>query len=74
MKIALELDPTNSTRMYQAARVSNANRRPDEALAWLQKAIAAGYQTFEIEHDPEFADLRSSPAYRNQFMKGSART
>lgn len=74
MKIALELDPANSARMYQAARVSQANGRQQEAVAWLEKAVAAGYQMSELEHDPEFGELRSSAVYRNRFVKSGSPT
>jgi tetratricopeptide (TPR) repeat protein len=66
MKRALEIDPQNPTRMYQAARVANASQNPDEAITWLHRAIAAGYQLFELDRDPEFGALRSTKAYRDR--------
>ncbi len=66
---ALDLDPENPTRMYQAARVANARRDTAAAVSWLKRALSAGYQQFEIERDPEFSDLRGSEAFRALFNK-----
>jgi tetratricopeptide (TPR) repeat protein len=74
MKRALEIDPQNPTRMYQAARVANASQNPDEAITWLHRAIAAGYQLFELDRDPEFATLRSTKAYRDRIITNGSPT
>jgi len=69
MKKALELDPENPTRMYQAARVAKARGDTAESVAWLKRALSAGYQRFEIERDPEFNDLRGSETFRALLKK-----
>jgi len=64
IKRALDLEPENPTRMYQAARVANMGGNSDEALFWLRRALEAGAERYEIERDPEFANLRASETFR----------
>jgi hypothetical protein len=33
------------------------------ALAWLEKALAAGYQRERVERSPSLAELRKDPRY-----------
>src|SRR6185436_14515610 len=61
---ALAADPTNVRIMYRAAVIANTNSDPSTAVRWLSKALAGGYRRDEIEHDPEFALLRDSDAYK----------
>jgi len=70
---ALELDPKNPSRMFQAARVANFNGNPAEAVAWLRRAIDAGYGQLEMQRDPEFKALRETEVFRSAF-KNSVRS
>jgi serine/threonine protein kinase/tetratricopeptide (TPR) repeat protein len=65
---ALADDPTNVDTMYRAAVIANAHGDSPDALRWLSRALANGYQKGEIERDPEFALLRNSDAYK-QLMR-----
>jgi len=62
---ALADDPTNVDTMYRAAVIANAQHDSATALRWLRQALAHGYQKGEIDHDPEFALLRESDAYKH---------
>lgn len=64
---ATKLEPENATRMYQAARVANLSGRQTDAISWLSRALAEGYQKFEIEHDPEFRTLRATDGFHVLF-------
>ncbi|MEO8034036.1 MAG: tetratricopeptide repeat protein, partial [Acidobacteriota bacterium] len=75
MDDATTLEPQNATRMYQAARVANLSGRGTDAISWLTRALAAGYQQYEIEHDPEFRNLRATDAFQALFeRKGTSHT
>jgi len=64
MNLSLEIDPSDSGMVYQAAVISNIAGRREEALRMLAKAIKAGYSRADVEHDPELANLRDSEEYR----------
>lgn len=61
---ALQLQPDDPSRMYQAARVANLAGRQQEAISMLRKALAKGYQRYEVDHDPEFAALRKTAQFQ----------
>jgi serine/threonine protein kinase/tetratricopeptide (TPR) repeat protein len=66
---ALELEPKNPTRMFQAARVANLRGDSSGAVSWLRRAIDAGSGELEIQRDPEFRELRRTDAFRIAFRK-----
>ncbi|HEX6177958.1 MAG TPA: tetratricopeptide repeat protein, partial [Thermoanaerobaculia bacterium] len=72
MSEALELDPNNPSRFYQAARVANLAGKTNDAIAWLKRAEAAGYGAFELQRDPEFAALRGTTAFKTAFNSAGA--
>ena len=55
---ALELEPRNAILAYEAACVSNIGGSEDETIARLSQALRLGFTPADIEHDPEFANLR----------------
>jgi eukaryotic-like serine/threonine-protein kinase len=67
MQQALATDPANRRIMYKAAVVANVDGRDAEAVGWLTKAVAQGYDRSEIQRDPEFAVLRNSDVYKHAF-------
>lgn len=61
---ALELQPQNPERFYQAARVANLAGNEAEAISWLKRALASGSFFLEVQRHPEFARLRETQAVR----------
>lgn len=62
---ALVLDPDNSTNIYNMACVKALTNRPDDAMAYLERAAGAGFTDFiHIEQDPDLASLKSLPRYK----------
>jgi serine/threonine protein kinase/tetratricopeptide (TPR) repeat protein len=70
IKRSLATDPTNRMVLYKAAVVANIAGNDAQAVSWLTKAIAAGYDRAESQRDPEFALLRNSDAYKTAFRIG----
>ncbi len=71
---ALEIAPGNPDFFYDAAVISNLLGRSGDAIGWLRRAVDAGLGVRQIEHDPEFQDLRKSPEFRNAFSEKTARS
>jgi len=65
MERALALDQNDPNVMSDAATVSALAGRDDDALAWLGKAVAAGYCRQIVERQPEFARLSQNPKFRS---------
>lgn len=66
---ALALDPNNPTNIYNMACVKAVTKRPDEALAYLERAADAGFVDFiHIENDTDLVSLRDLPRYKT-FLK-----
>ncbi len=63
MQKALALDDKNPNVLSDAATVAALAGRTDEALAWLKKAVAAGYCPAIILRQPEFSALRNRPEF-----------
>ncbi|HEY7862074.1 MAG TPA: tetratricopeptide repeat protein, partial [Thermoanaerobaculia bacterium] len=61
---ALALEPKNPERLYDCAVVEAAAGRPEQALERLEKALAAGLTPAIPEKDPEMAEVRKLPGYR----------
>ena len=57
------LGPEEGVVMYVLAGVYEQLGDRTTALAWLQKAIAAGYQRERIERSPSLSELRKDPRY-----------
>jgi tetratricopeptide (TPR) repeat protein len=66
---ALQLEPRNPSRMFQAARVANFSGDLEGAVTWLRRAVEAGYGDFEVQRDPEFQKLRETEAFRAAFRR-----
>ena len=60
-RAAVEKD---ETCLFKSALVYELAGDRTAALAWLGRAMAAGYSMHEIVHEPELAALRSDPRYR----------
>ena len=50
---------------YFAAKTYNVLGDRDQSLAWLDKAVGAGYSSAEITHTVEFDSLRKDPRFPN---------
>jgi len=64
---ALATDPKDREILYKAAVVENVTGHDAEAVRWLTKAVAAGYDRSQMQRDPEFAMLRNSDSYKKAF-------
>ncbi len=58
IRTALRADPTNATFLYKAALVANTEGHADEALRFLESALARNYSRADIDHEREFDNLR----------------
>ncbi|HUR80153.1 MAG TPA: tetratricopeptide repeat protein, partial [Thermoanaerobaculia bacterium] len=61
---ALELDPTNTNVLYRAAVIALLRGNSDAAVSWIERAVANGYPTRELQSDPELEALRALPSFR----------
>ena len=71
-----EAAPADQDVIFNLAIAHELTGQRDRALAALQHAIAAGYSTYQIAHEPELALLRSDPRYSRLISSssGSKRT
>jgi len=65
MARAIALDPKEPDLFSDAAIVAALVGRDADALAWLRKAVAAGYCRQTIAAQPEFARFRDNPDFRS---------
>jgi len=63
--IALQIDPTNSDALYHAAVTAHLRGDNAGALGWLGRAVRAGYAASNVDRDPEWKALRTSPEFRD---------
>jgi hypothetical protein len=62
---ALILEPDNATNIYNMACVKAVTNRPNDAMAYLERAADAGFTDFiHIDQDPDLASLKSLPRYK----------
>jgi tetratricopeptide (TPR) repeat protein/TolB-like protein len=71
MRVALEADPTNPSVLYHAAVVNALRGAPDSAVAWLERAVGAGYPAADAERDPMLESLRHLPSFRKAISSKS---
>ncbi|HEU4889750.1 MAG TPA: tetratricopeptide repeat protein, partial [Thermoanaerobaculia bacterium] len=57
---ALELEPKDPTLAYEAALVANLSGSEEEAATRLAQSLRLGFSPSDVEHDPEFANMRKS--------------
>jgi serine/threonine-protein kinase len=65
---ALEIEPGNPDYFYDAAIVSNLMGKDEDAIGWLRQAVDGGFGVRQIESEPEFRNLRKTPAYQKVFL------
>lgn len=65
LKLALRIDPTNANVLYYAAVIADIRGDRDEAVSWLERAIASGRPADDAARDPELANLRNDPQFRH---------
>jgi hypothetical protein len=58
-----QLGPEDATVLFVLAGVYEQLGDRTAALAWLEKAIAAGYQRERIERSPSMTEVRKDPRY-----------
>ena len=68
IRAALQLEPENPARMFQAGRVANLTGNPVEAVSWFRRAHDREFGRYELPRDPEFAELRLTDPYRAVFV------
>ena len=61
---ALKLAPTNGDVLFRAAIVYNHFNQPEQAIAYLNKAIQAGYSRTVVRDTSDFANLTQNPQFR----------
>ena len=64
---ALEIAPDDPDVRFQAALVHNQLGEAEQALGWLEKAVAAGSSLTMIRDTPDFDRLRASPRFQALF-------
>ncbi|MFN2387977.1 MAG: tetratricopeptide repeat protein, partial [Thermoanaerobaculia bacterium] len=69
---ALEIEPNNPDAFVQAAVVATLDEKPDEALRWIERAVAAGVGADQLQSEPEFRNLRDLPAFREALTRKAA--
>ncbi len=62
---ALKESPNEVGILYRAARVYELTGARPEALRYLELAVKRGYSAGEVHHDPDLAQLRQDPRFRN---------
>ena len=66
---AFALTPTDPELFLGAASIYNQFGDTEQALLWLQKALAAGLSPSMVRDTPDFDSLRNDPRYQ-QLMGG----
>src|SRR6266852_6115330 len=61
---ALEIAPTDADVLFRAAILHNHFGDTEHTLAYLDKAVAAGYSPTVIRDTPDFDHLKDEPRYR----------
>ena len=68
LRQALDLDPEDSTNLYNLACVRALKNSPDDAMDYLEKSADAGFTDFiHIGQDPDLEGLHGLPRFK-QFM------
>ncbi len=65
LETALSLDDKHPSVFADAATVAALRGRSQEALAWIRRAVEAGYCRQILARQPEFASLRASPEFQS---------
>ena len=65
MQAALDIDDREPNVLADAATVAALCGKPAEALAFLRRAVDAGYCRQILKRQPEFASLRQSPEFES---------
>jgi serine/threonine-protein kinase len=63
-RAALALEPKEPTVLLLAARVAQLGGRSDDALSWIEQALASGLSAREVESEPDFESLRGDTRYK----------
>ena len=66
---ALRLDPTNGVALYHAAVVAELRGDRDGALAWLARALSAGYPANDALREPDLRALREDPGFQKAIRR-----
>ena len=69
---ALDIEPNNPNAFFQAAVVANLDKKPDEAVRWIDRAVMAGVGVDQVKTEPEFQNLRDLPAFREALTRKAA--
>jgi serine/threonine protein kinase/tetratricopeptide (TPR) repeat protein len=60
----LKLAPSDPEMLFAAALIHNHFGDAPQTLAWLNKAVSAGYSRVTVRDTPDFDGLRSNPAFQ----------
>ena len=60
---ALSIESRNPQCLYHAAVIASIAHQRKESIEWIRQAAANGYSRLYLDRDPEFAELRSDPAF-----------
>jgi len=76
MRQAVDLSPLNANVLLMAALVAQLGGKSSEALSYIERGLASGLGTLEVETEPDFQPLRADPRliallgkYRNKKEK-----
>lgn len=60
---ALSIESRNPQCLYHAAVIASIAHQRKESIEWIRQAATNGYSRLYLDRDPEFAELRSDPAF-----------
>jgi tetratricopeptide (TPR) repeat protein len=64
----LELDPNDYVPYYNIARLYSKNNRTEEAIAWLEKAVASGFSEWDFLKNDKFMNNIRATSYYKELM------
>ena len=65
LRQALQISPRDPDVLFVAAQIYNQFGNEKESIRWLQKALAAGLPTAQLQDDPALDNLRAKTEFQN---------
>ena len=72
IQAALALDEKDADFLFDAAVVAVLDGRQQDAIAWIRRAVDAGYSRAIVAREPEFSGLRDDPQFQ-ELVRSAAR-